>query len=651
MTVLRIPGGLVLPPPPAAATGPLRPCPLPAHLYLPLVQADGRPLQRLAAPGQEVRRGQALALGQDAAATALPAPVSGRIVDLVQLDLPGGGQAPALQLQPDGRAGTAAFAPLPDWPAQSPAVLRRRLAEAGITGLGGAGFPTAVKLDRQVQTLILNGAECEPYIGCDDALLQAHAGEVVAGAALLAHIVAAADVVIALEERMREAAAAITAALPQHPGVRLQLVPTVYPQGGERQLIQVVCGREVPSGSWPPAIGVLVHNVATAQAAWRAVVHGEALTMRIVSVGGRGVAAPGNYEVHLGTLVEDLIAAAGGYTAQAARLVLGGPLMGQALPHDRVALDARANSVLVLGADDIRPHAPELACIRCGDCAQACPVQLQPQELLRQLSSGDLDAAAALGLRDCIECGCCAYVCPSQIPLVEGYRRGKSELALRSAERARADLARERYESRQSRLQREQAEKVARVAARRQAVQQEQAASAAASATEPGADAPDAASTTAASTTNAATATTDANAIGATLPTQNTAPATPAPSTAMDKSAVLAAIARGRAKRAAAAATPESTAAPGIPPPDLPATAAPEPGANTEKSSTQKSDGADAAARATQAPSPARGPDGADAAALAKQAASPARRPDDAHAEADAAKQPSSTQPPPEPPP
>lgn len=649
MTLLRIPGGLVLPPPPAAATGPLRPCPLPTHLYLPLVQADGRPLQRLAAPGQEVRRGQALALGQDAAATALPAPVSGRIVDLVQLELPGGGRAPALRLQPDGRAETAAFAPLPDWPAQPADVLRRRLAEAGITGLGGAGFPTAVKLQQQVQTLILNGAECEPYIGCDDALMQAYAAEVVAGAALLAHIVAAADVVIALEERMREAAAAITAALPQHPGVRLQLVPTVYPQGGERQLIQVVCGREVPSGSWPPAIGVLVHNVATAQAAWRAVVHGEALTTRIVSVGGRGVAVPGNYEVRLGTLVEDLIAAAGGYTAQAARLVLGGPLMGQALPHDRIALDARANSVLVLGEDDIRPHAPELACIRCGDCAQACPVQLQPQELLRQLSGGDLDAAAALGLRDCIECGCCAYVCPSQIPLVDGYRRGKSELALRSAERARADLARERYESRQRRLQREQAEKVARVAARREAVQQEQAqaASAAVVATAPGADAPDAASTA-----NAATVANEANAASAATASPGAAPAAPAPSLAMDKSAVLAAIARGRAKRAAAAA-PEGRTVPDGSQQDVQPAAAPAPGAGTETSSKARALPHDTSAKdaAAETTSSTHETTGADAAARAVPATSPAHESGRADTEAGSAKQPSPTHQPPDPPP
>lgn len=578
MTLLRIPGGLVLPPPPAAAAGPLRPCPLPECLYLPLVQPDGRPLQRLVAPGQQVRRGAPLALGQDAAATALPAPASGRIVDLLPLDLPGGRPAPALLLHPDGRDEAATFAPLPDWQAQPPARLRRRLAEAGLTGLGGAGFPAAVKLDRPVGTLIVNGAECEPYIGCDEALLRARAGEVVAGAALLAHIVGAVEVVLALEDRMREAIAAVAAALAQWPGVRLQPVPTVYPQGGERQLVQTVCGREVPSGNWPAAVGVLVHNVATAQSAWRAVVHGEALTTRIVSVGGRGVAVPGNYEVRLGTLVEDLIAAAGGYTAQAARLVLGGPLMGQALPHDRIALDARANSVLVLGEGDIRPHAPQLPCIRCGDCAQACPVQLQPQELLRLLGDGDLDAAATLGLRDCIECGCCAYVCPSQIPLVDSYRRGKSELALRRAARARADLARGRYEARQRRLQREQAEKVARLAARREAVQQEQAQATAASA----AVAAPGTGSIAPGEPAVSGATSAANDAGAISTTQHLSTA-PAPPAAMDKSAVLAAIARGRARRAAAAA-PENTPPPqamadeGPPPAATAGSAAAEPG-------------------------------------------------------------------------
>lgn len=516
MSLHRIHGGLVLAVPPrASASGAIRPCPLPPRLYLPLIDERGMPLQCRTAVGQRVRRGEALALGDDELATALPAPASGRIVAIeprpaTRID---GGTAPHLVLESDAGDDAASLPPLAEWRDLDAAVLRRRLAEAGLVGLGGAGFATAQKLARRAATLIVNGAECEPYITCDEALLRERAAEVVAGAEILARIAGAGEIVLALEDRMHEAAAAVRTVLGER--IRLELVPTVYPQGGERQLIELLCAREVPSGGWPADIGIVVHNVATAAAAWRAVVHGEALTTRLVSLGGRGVSEPGVFEVRLGTPVEALVAAGGGYTPQAARLIVGGPLMGVALPDDQAALTRTSNAVLVLGTEDLRAPGPELPCIRCGDCADACPVRLQPQELLRLLRNGDDAGAAALGLADCIECGCCAVACPSQIPLVDGYRAAKSRLAATAAQRARADLARTRFVARGQRLAREQAEKVARVAARREAVAQEQAAAA-------------------------------TPAIG-----DETAPAaTAAPAPRMDKSAVLAAIARGKARRA-----------------------------------------------------------------------------------------------------
>lgn len=522
MSPYRIPGGLVLAAPThASAASAIRPCPLPPRLYLALVDGAGRPLQRCVDVGQTVRRGDVLARAGDAAATALPAPTSGRIAAIEERTLAHSGDrtGPTLVLEADGRDDEARLPPLTDWPSCDTALLRRRLADAGVVGLGGAGFATALKLASPLHTLILNGAECEPYIGCDEALLRERADVVVAGAALLGHIAAATQVVIALEDRMVEAAAAVSAALAGFPALRLERVPTIYPQGGERQLIQVLCGREVPSGRWPVDIGIAVHNVATAAAAWRAVAHGEALTSRIVSLGGRGVAAPGHFEVRIGTPISALVAAGGGYTAEAARLVLGGPLMGVALPHDAIGLERTSNSILVLADADLRRSAPERPCIRCGDCAQVCPMQLQPQELLRTLRNGDAAAAGRLGLADCIECGCCAFVCPSQIPLVDWYREAKSAQAAAAADRRRADHARERYLARHRRIEREQADKVARVAARRDALAQQQA---------PAPAAAPAAGTAA----------------------QEAVPAR------MDKSAVLAAIARGKARRAQSAAAP-----------------------------------------------------------------------------------------------
>lgn len=536
MSLLRIPGGLVLAHPAcAAASDKVRSAPLPPRLYLPLVQERGRRLHALAGPGQHVRRGETLAVDGDDDATALPAPTSGRIVALEPMTLAHASLAevPALVLESDGRDEAVALPAWPDWAARTPAELRRRLAQAGVAGLGGGAYPAAAKLARPVSRLVLNGAECEPYIRCDEALLRRQAGDVVAGAGLLAHIAGASEVVIAVEDRMDEAAAALTQALAGQDRVRLERVPTVYPQGGERQLVQALFGLEIPGGRYPAEHDVLVHNVATAVAAWRAVVLGEALTARLVSVGGRGVANPGVVEVRLGTLIEDLIGACGGYTEQAARLLLGGPLMGLALPHDRIGLGRNANAVLVLGHDDVRAQAPQRACIRCGDCATACPVRLQPQELWRLLREDAADAAAALGLRDCIECGCCAFVCPSQIPLVDEFRAAKTALAADAQQRRRADHARARYQARSRRLEREQAEKVARVAARREQAEQQRTAAA------------DTAATAAGSGVGAGNA-------GSASAAAATPPAAEIPR-AMDKSAVLAAIARGKAKRAATA--------------------------------------------------------------------------------------------------
>ncbi|MBL8300540.1 MAG: electron transport complex subunit RsxC [Rhodanobacteraceae bacterium] len=514
MSLHRIHGGLAAAAlPHAGEPAAVRPCPLPRRLYLPLTETDGGPLYCRVSPGQQVRRGEALAHAADALATILPAPTSGCIVAIQDhaLARSDGSLAPHLVLEPDGRDEPLLLPPMADWAQADPQQLRRRLAEAGVIGLGGAGFATAQKLARPVSTLILNGAECEPYISCDQALLQERAADVVAGAGLLARIAGARQIIIALQDRMLAAADALRAALVNVPGITLAQVPTVYPQGGERQLIEVLCGREVPAGSWPVDIGIAVQNVATAAAAWRAVALGEAMTTRLISLAGRGVVSGGVFEVRIGATIATLIEAAGGYAPDAARLVLGGPLMGISLPHDEVALTRTSNAILVLAAAELRPPAPEQACIRCGDCATACPVRLQPQELLRLLRADDAEGAADLGLAECIECGCCAFVCPAQIPLVDIYRQAKTAQAIARTARTRADQARERYRARGQRLAREQAEKVARVAARRDALAQEQAA--------------------------------------ANLPTPATADAAPVPAARMDKSAVLAAIARGKAKR------------------------------------------------------------------------------------------------------
>ncbi len=344
--------------------------------------------------------------------------------------------------------------------------LIQRLRDAGIAGLGGAGFPTATKLDsartRGAQTLVLNGAECEPWICCDDALMRSAADDVVVGALLLRRVAGAGRCVIAIEDDKPEAIAAVTSAIERQRDaaqrddeVTLAVVPAVYPQGAERQLITAVAGIEVPSGSLPAAAGVICQNVATAAAVARWAARGEPLLSRVVTVTGSGVEQPCNVRAPVGAPLSALIAAAGGYRGTPLRLIAGGSMTGRALPSDEVGLTKAMNCVLVATRDDIgsRLGAVELPCIRCGDCADACPAGLLPQQLHRAALADAHEALRELGVRDCIDCGLCDYVCPSQIPLADRFRDARRRLHEADAIAARAADARERHELRTRRLQ------------------------------------------------------------------------------------------------------------------------------------------------------------------------------------------------------
>lgn len=472
MHLHRFHGGLDLPGHKAESTaGGLRRLPPPARLYLSVLQHAGLPAVACVAAGESVARGQRIAIAEGGAGAHLHSPVAGRVIAIEARALPGPSvtQVPHIVIEPGPEGAMQALAALPeDAPADA---IRARIRDAGVVGLGGAGFPTAGKLEAARATLVINGAECEPWIACDDALLREHADEVVRGARLMAHATGASRVLLAVEDSMREALAACGDAIGRHGQgqVELVVVPTRYPEGGERQLIQVLTGLEVPRGGLPRDIGVIVLNVATVRAAWRAVVLGETLFERVVTVTGPGVAKPGNFIVPLGTRVGDLVEHAGGYTPAARRLMLGGPMMGTALPHDDFAIGKTHNCVLVLGEAELRPGDDEMPCIRCGDCASACPSRLLPQQLLWQARAGRLDEARGQGLFDCIECGCCDLACPSHIPLTQQFRLAKGELLARDADAANAEAARLRFESRRERLEREAREREARLAARKTA--------------------------------------------------------------------------------------------------------------------------------------------------------------------------------------
>ncbi|MEE4174638.1 MAG: electron transport complex subunit RsxC [Xanthomonadales bacterium] len=463
---------------------PLERLPVPEQLIVPLLQHRGAPARCVVEPGQSVLRGQLLGDLPDAAGRGarVHAPTSGtvRAIETRAMAHLTGQAGPCVIIEADGEDRCAPAEGIADALNAAPAILRERLRETGVVGLGGAVFPTYNKVqgtvrdgvqgDGSIHTLILNGAECEPYIACDEMLMREQADRVLMGAELLRRAVGAQRVLIAIEDPMNRVEGALRdAAVP--PGAvpaEIVLVPAIYPEGGERQLVQTLTGREVPEGGTPRDLGLLVQNVATAAAARDAILDGQPLIERIVTVTGNGVRDPRTVIARIGTPVARLIEAAGGYTDDVARLVVGGPMMGYALGNDGEPVVKATNCLLALSTDDVRPTQPEMPCIRCGDCATACPAQLLPQSLLFHARARQWDETEALGVNACIECGCCDFVCPSHIPLASWFRYAKGEVQARHRERAVAEAARERFEAREARLARAKAEKAERLARRKQ---------------------------------------------------------------------------------------------------------------------------------------------------------------------------------------
>jgi electron transport complex protein RnfC len=464
---------------------PLTRLPLPEVLVVPLLQHRGAPARCIVTEGQRVLKGQVLGdLPTDPSGSAIRsarihAPTSGtvRAIENRTMAHATGQAGPCVILEADGEDAWMPCEGMPDAFRASPGQLRQRLREAGVVGLGGAVFPTDHKVAEPapLHTLILNGAECEPYIACDEMLMREQPDRLLAGAELLRRAVGAERVVIAIEDQMDQVAKALrrVVAPPGAAATEVVRVPALYPEGGERQLVQTLTGQEVPDGGTPRELGLLVQNVATAVAARDAIIDGRPLIERIVTVTGNGVRDPRNFIALIGTPVGELIDAAGGYTDTVARLVVGGPMMGFPLPNDGEPVTKATNCLLALSADDVRPTQPEMPCIRCGDCASACPARLLPQTLLFHARASQWDEAQALGVNACIECGCCDFVCPSHIPLTRWFRHAKGEVRAQARERAVAAAAKERFEAREARLAREKQEKADRQARRKRKLKDE----------------------------------------------------------------------------------------------------------------------------------------------------------------------------------
>jgi electron transport complex protein RnfC len=471
-----------------AADAPLRELPLPKRLYIPLQQHVGQPARPIVLVGQTVLKGQLIAEAQGNISAPVHASASGRVVSIGEVTEPHPSGLPlvAIGIEPDGLDTTAELTIPADPFALSPAELTRLVAAAGVVGLGGATFPSSVKLAlgkrSEVTTLIVNGGECEPYLSCDDRVMRDFAASVIDGVRLMLHAMGAREALVGIEDNKPEAIAAMKRASATFPEIKVRPVPARYPMGSDRQLIVTLTGKEVPSDCRAADVGVIVNNVSTANAVHRAIRLGEPLIRRIVTVNGGAVWQPGNILAPIGTLASDLLAFAG-LKSEPARIVMGGPMMGAVLPHAKVPIVKGTSGILAFNEDEIA--APEAcACIRCGTCTSACPMGLLPLEMAAQIRAGSLNGAEALGLADCIACGCCAYVCPSHIPLVQYFSHAKGELSEQSRSRLRNEATKRLATERVVRLEREAIEK-AEAAARRKAERAAQkAAEAAKSATE-----------------------------------------------------------------------------------------------------------------------------------------------------------------------
>ncbi|UCV16104.1 electron transport complex subunit RsxC [Quatrionicoccus australiensis] len=466
-----------------ASDVPTRKLPIPPRLHLMLSQHVGAPSRPIVLVGEKVRKGQLIAAAQGNISAPLHASTSGTISAIGEITAPHASGLPgmAISIDSDGEDAWVETEVITDPFSLSPEDIAKRVAAAGVVGLGGATFPSSVKLNlgrrSKIDTLIMNGSECEPYLSCDDRLMRDRAADIVTGIRLMLISTGAGEAKVGIEDNKPEAIAAMREAAARFDNVTIFPVPARYPMGSDRQLIVELTGREVPSDARAADVGVIVHNVGTAYAVQQAVCLGRPLVSRVMTLNGGAAATPGNYEVPLGTLISDLVAFTGGTTGDVAKLVMGGPMMGTILPHMRVPVIKGTSGILLLDANEAAGGEVE-DCIRCGSCVKACPMGLLPLEMSARIRNDEMDAAADLGLADCIACGCCAYVCPSHIPLVQYFYHAKGDLYARERNKLRTEATKKMALQRQERLEREQREKV-EAAAKRKA---ERAAAAAAAA-------------------------------------------------------------------------------------------------------------------------------------------------------------------------
>jgi len=444
---------------------------IPKELILPLRQHIGNVSKLKINIGDYVLKGQIIAEADGHVSAAIHAPTSGKIKAVEKLLIPHPSGLPdyCVVLIPDMKDKWIKKSPI-NWEKNGTEATIKLLFNSGIVGLGGATFPSHLKLRvdkiHQIKTLIINAAECEPYITCDDMLMREKSGELIKGIKLVQSLLGAKRTIIGIEDNKTEALSRLNFFSKNEPQIDIKVVPTIYPSGDSKRLIYLTSGIKISKEKRSAEYGIQMFNVATVIAIYRFITYGEPSLSRIVTIAGN-IQKPRNYEVLFGTSLQSLIKDAGGQKIQNNTFIMGGPMMGFKLPSVNVPITKSMNCVISAESEMINSNEEPLPCIRCARCAEACPVSLQPQELFWFSKSDQFEQAQEYNLFDCIECGCCSYVCPSNIPLVQFYRYAKSEIIASDRANEDADIARERNDFRILRLEREKKERAERNAQRR----------------------------------------------------------------------------------------------------------------------------------------------------------------------------------------
>ena len=455
--------------------------PIPDELVYPLLQRSDHYARPIVRQGEYVLKGQVIATAGNPFGTPVHAASSGIVKEIAPrlIAHPSGLSDSCIIIETDGLDVAITADPCVNYQLEDPESLRAKIQLAGVVGLGGAAFPTAQKLQApHIHSLIINGAECEPYISCDESLMQAHAQQLVQGALILQYILQTEHCIFAIENNMPLAIQALNAAIAQQ-DIQLITVPAIYPTGGEKQLIQVLTGNKIPPQSLPSEQGIVCQNIGTAYAVYQAIYLGIPLTERIITITGKGIKHANNIRAKIGTPIKHLVEQCGGYENNVQRLIMGGSMMGIALSTDDIAVTKATNCILAMTSDDLAKEPAVMPCIRCGDCASVCPAELLPQQLYWYSYSKQLDQCLDYHLFDCIECGCCDIVCPSHIPLVQIFRAAKGEHIIKQKQAAQAYQAKIRFQNRQQRVAKAEQEKLAKADKRKAAIEKMKAAAAA----------------------------------------------------------------------------------------------------------------------------------------------------------------------------